>query len=162
MIEDNKNYAFQLMSGYPDGFIDDIRKLTITYTTVVFQFRKNNLFILNDDKLLKNYLFGDFNMDYYYYCNYDVNFNIDINEVYQIIKNANGETTLQIHMENKNDNMIIINIKKFRNKIKKHIIYNKLYDYKQIQDKMWKENGIGQGLSEYFGHPDKLNFSKKL
>lgn len=30
------------------------------------------------------------------------------------------------------------------------------YDYEKLKEEMWKEKGIGQGLNEYFGRPNKL------
>jgi hypothetical protein len=38
------------------------------------------------------------------------------------------------------------------------LLQNSSYNYKKMYDNMWKENGIGHGLSEHFGHPNKLNF----
>lgn len=47
-----------------------------------------------------------------------------------------------------------------RNEVLEHHIDNFLnnccYNYKMIHENMWKENGIGYSLSEYFGHPNKI------
>jgi hypothetical protein len=69
---------------------------------------------------------------------------------------SNIENNIQNFEEKKEHINYMSNLpEQYKQEIK---FYDTVFDFDKLKKEMWKENGIAQGLAEYFGHPDKLNF----